>query len=239
MKSPHGDCYQPTALEIAAFLDGELDRQAHLAALRRRIQEYLLDHPQAGAAALAQRRLKLLMHATGSPEPAEDSWNAIQAHLEKLPAPAAAVRPPWWSAAGVVAAAVLLAGAAAALVAVIVWPAEPLADAPTPPAPARVEIAKKKQPDAPPQSQQTPASRQADLEPFPVATADEIEILSIGGADVKSVFVRHFPMNSPLPIPEAGEVTIRRAEREVRMEPTGRPVIWVHPPEEDPDPDPN
>jgi len=67
------------------------------------------------------------------------------------------------------------------------------------------------------------------MEPFPVATAEEIVILRIGGADVRTVVVGNMPVEGPLVMAEPGEVILIRNVSDVRMEEGGPPIFWVRP----------
>jgi len=233
MMSPSGDRREPDARQVAAFLDGELDG-APQAELRRWIQAWLRDHPEARAAALAQRQLKRLLHATQPEEPSEAAWDSILAKLTHLPAPAARtmcarkpVQPLGLPAA-------ILAIAAGVLAAVALW--QPL---PPPEVPTDGEVAKQA-PIQPPLkdadggepkpiavAKQSPAPRPPEVEPFSVASADEIEIIRIVGADMKTVIVGNMPVNGPLLLAAPGEIVLTRADPEVRMG-EAAPYLWVH-----------
>lgn len=234
MMSPYGDQRAPAAEQIAAFLDGELDGAAQ-AALRRWIQEWLQSHPEARAAAMAQRRLKRLLHATRPEEPSEAVWESLLAKLDRLPAPAArtmrlrhAVRPIGLPAA-------LLAIAAGVLAAVALW--QPLPPAETP-VPEKVVHKAPVQPPPPDADVGEPkpirqVDKQPELEPFAVASAEEIEIIRIVGADMKTVIVGNMPVDGPLLLAAPGEIILTRADPEVRMG-EAAPYLWVREEEEKP-----
>ena len=58
----------------------------------------------------------------------------------------------------------------------------------------------------------------AAVEPFEVATADEVEILSVRGADTGTLVVGEVPVRGELVLPLPGEVEIKeRADAEVRV----------------------
>ena len=181
----------------------------------RWIQEWLLEHPEAGAAALAQRRLRQLMLGTLSAEPTEAAWEQMLARLQEMPAPRPAPGP---RTAGrpISLVAALLATAAAIGIALTLWYWQP-SPAPTPqPAPPPISVAKEKT-EPLPQVQQAAKPGPLELEPFPVATADEIEIIRVGGADLKTVIVGNFPVKGPLVLANPGEITLTRPDSEVRM----------------------
>jgi anti-sigma factor RsiW len=69
-------------------------------------------------------------------------------------------------------------------------------------------------------------------EPFPVATADEVEILSVAGADTHTLVVGQLPVRGPLELLEPGEVTVTSVEPDARdnMVPQMHdrpPMIWA------------
>jgi hypothetical protein len=74
-----------------------------------------------------------------------------------------------------------------------------------------------------------------DIEPFPVASADEIVILNVEGADTGTLVVGELPVQGPLELADPGEVSltsVQPAERdnmvpEVSVSGPGRPIIWV------------
>lgn len=73
---------------------------------------------------------------------------------------------------------------------------------------------------------------EAQVEVFPVATAAEIEIISVAGPDVTSLAVGELPMQSPLQLLGPGEVmvtSIQPSDRDiVRSQPHDRiPMIWA------------
>jgi hypothetical protein len=217
MKSPHED-RGPDALHIAAFLDGEYDGRPELVERRQRIREWLLDHPEAGAAALAQRRLARLMAATAPPEPSEVAWDRVFARLDQAPAPAAPAAGRSWLPRAGAAAAALLTAAAAGWLALFLGqqpPPAPVQEAPAPVA-KRVEPAPRVEP---------PAPKAPEWEVFPVATAAEIEILRIGGADTRTLVVGELPVIGPLEPTRPGEVVLTRADAEVRLDVRG--WMWM------------
>jgi len=154
MKSPNGDRQPPNLLQIAAYLDGELDRQPQLAALRRRVHEWLLEHPEAGAAALAQRRLDRLMRATGTVEPSEETWQKMLGRLEELALQQNSPRLSGKSVRRISVAIALLATAAVLWLALGLWPyLLPGDPGPVGPGP-KVELVKKEIVPLPPQERQ-------------------------------------------------------------------------------------
>src|SRR5262249_16689970 len=74
-----------------------------------------------------------------------------------------------------------------------------------------------------------------DTEPFPVAEAHEVEILSVEGRDTGTVVVGHLPVDGPLVLATPGEVSVTSVEppRQDQMVPGGyrgrsdAPMIWA------------
>src|SRR5262249_58485620 len=66
-----------------------------------------------------------------------------------------------------------------------------------------------------------------EVEPFAVATGDEVEVLSIKGADTGTLVVGELPFSGPMVLVQVGEVEVQRVEREVRMGSTGPPMVWT------------
>ncbi|MCI0456079.1 MAG: hypothetical protein L0Z62_03745 [Gemmataceae bacterium] len=210
------DHWAPTPEQLAAYADGELDCP-ELASLKQRIESWLARHPEAATEVESQRQLTALWQATTPPEPSAAAWAGVQARLQSAPlAPKGAPRRSLHLVA--CAAAALAAGAAAVwlLVAFLRPTAQP-------------DLARQQLPQ--PQPRQGPAKppepRPEPVQPFPVASADEVEILSIHGEDRNTLVNRFWPVSTPLVLLLPGEAEITRAEREVRMGGSGSPMIWT------------
>lgn len=72
-------------------------------------------------------------------------------------------------------------------------------------------------------------------EPFPVATAAEIEILSVNGADTHTLVVGNPPVEGALELLGPGDVTLFSVEAapdemvpEIRFHGPNSPMIWAH-----------
>jgi hypothetical protein len=70
---------------LAAYADGEMDRNAVLAPLKQQVEQWLAEHPQGLADIEEQRRLHDLMEQTAPPAPGAAVWAAAQARLEGAP----------------------------------------------------------------------------------------------------------------------------------------------------------
>lgn len=88
---------EPSAKQLAAYVDGELD-----AAAQAQVETWLAQHPEALAEVNAQRNVARLWQATPAPEPSEATWGSVFARIEAALPPAAAMgarpelrRRPW------------------------------------------------------------------------------------------------------------------------------------------------
>jgi anti-sigma factor RsiW len=72
-----------------------------------------------------------------------------------------------------------------------------------------------------------------DIDPFPVATEQEVVILHVDGSDTASLVVGQLPVQGPLELAGPGEVTLTSVQpaQGDNMVPEfgaeGRPIIWV------------
>jgi hypothetical protein len=219
MTRPAGeDARAPSPEQLAAFADGELDA-GPLAPLKPYVEEWLRDHPEARAEVEAQHRLADLWRATTPPDPGEAAWAALFARLpDALPLDTEAGRRRWrWLAwvAGTVA-------TTAAAVGLALYLLRPAADD------GRAGH------DVRPPVQAAPGADD-DLTPFPVATADEVQILRVDGADTGTLVVGELPVRGALVLVGPGDVTITSVQPaaddnmvpQVRLEGARTPVVWA------------
>jgi hypothetical protein len=215
MSRSQGDSgYEARAELLAAYADGELDGDDFLA-LRRRVEGWLARHPEAAAELESLRRLRHLWRLAAPADPGEVAWAAVSSGIQDRLARAGAGRGPWrrWVR-------VLAWGAAAAILA---WLALALL-------PGRPD-------DRPLAQNQNGTGTQAvpDDDPFPVATADEVEILSVQGADTGSLVVGNLPVDGELVLAAPGDVTLRSVRPAARdnmvpdvvLQGAGAPMIWA------------
>ena len=210
MKVSRGCPESPTPQELAAYADGELDGSDALAPLRQKIEAWLERHPAARAELEAQRHLRRIWDETTPPEPSEHAWERLLARL-----PAKACKPVhralWartrWLAAG---------AAIAAAVALFFVLRTPEPAVPTPPAPQPAPFA---------------AAELDDGAPLQVASADEIEILSVAGSDMHTLAVRDLSVRELLELLGPGELTLMQPARDagihVRNDGQNAPVVWA------------
>lgn len=211
------DNWRPAPELISAYFDGELTGRPDLDALRGRIQDWLRRHPEARGELADYRQLDRLWHETAPPDPGATAWQQREADLQH----AARTLPtrPRRPAVGLWVAALLATAAAAAL---FTWMGLSQRPVPLPTQPTLV--------------------RADDVEVFPVATADEIAILHVAGADTQTVIVGEMPVFGPLELAGPGEVALTSVQPDVRdnmmphvrMGGAHRPMIWARVAEEGP-----
>ena len=187
---------------LAAYADGELDRNPALASMKRQVEEWLATDPEARADVAAQLRLQQLGQQTSPAEPTLSAWAEARTRRESAPAPVLHARKHWR-----VAVAVLAATAAA------VW--------------LFFSLPSRQGPE--------PTAIPNPVEPFEVASADEVEILGVEGADTHSLVVGEWPLRGLLELLGPGEVNITSVEPAAndRMRPEVSdgptvPMIWAH-----------
>jgi hypothetical protein len=211
------DDREPSPEHLAAYADGELDGDPRLSALRDQVEAWLADHPAARAEVESQRRLTRLWQETRPEAPAEGAWERVlPAVRQRVLAGGRSRGPRWWPFAWVVGA--LATGAAAAAITVAFLRAPPPAEVARPDPPWQ----QPRPPDGP-----GPAPRPGSAEPFPVATADEVEILSVRGPEMARLLVGRRPVEGPLELVAHGEVEVERAEPDFQMGDGATPMLWA------------
>jgi anti-sigma factor RsiW len=171
--------------------------------LRQRIEHWLTDHPEAAAEVAAQRRLNRLMRQTAAPAPGDAAWATLWERISQAPAPAVLKRAPSRGRWAWPAAVLLAAAVAASLVIAVLAPG--------------------------PQGGSAPE----EVEPFPVVSAEEVEIIRMNGADADVLVVGVPPVAEPLPVANPGEVTLVDIDPgdddlpDVHMGAQDVPMIWA------------
>ena len=189
------DDWAPSAALLAAYADGELDEEGPQASLCRRIERWLARNPEKARTIEAHRQICEWYRETAAEDPGPAAWAPVMARLRL---PVAGQRQRWPRIAWLAAAAT----AAACLVVATTLLSRP-----------------GKQDTALPGKQATVAqahpavlTEDPDPEVFPVATASEVEILSVKGEDTTTLVVGELPVEGPLPLLGANEVTFTRIE---------------------------
>jgi anti-sigma factor RsiW len=199
---------------LAAYVDGEL-----APAECRRVEAWLVAHPEARADVEAQRHLARLLDESAPIAPAEEQWADVLARMERgLAVPS--VRPAGGRRRAAVLAVAVVAAAAAVLLAVALngLPLRPVPPGATPP---------------------------ETEEPWPVASADEVEVLSMDDRDRGTLVVGEPPVNVPVELVTAQEVQVNKLEPDEQgrvgrlygMGASGSPIV-IMPLEGAPDDDP-
>jgi hypothetical protein len=179
--------------------------------LRQRVEDWLADHPEAAGEVEALRRLARLWRSSAAPEPDEAAWAEVGQRIHQ--AVPRGPTPAGRGLAGKIALALGLLVSAAAVLLAINLP-------------------------APPPDERKPADAEA-VEPLPVATADEVEIVRIGGEDTDGPVVGELPVQGPLELAKPGEVVVQSIQPnkdktmpEVRTQGRDAPMVWISPAED-------
>ena len=220
MKAQPDHDWSPDPQLLAAYFDGELEGCPDLADLRARLETWLEQHPEATGEVKANQRLREAMLDTAAPEPSADAWEQTLARIDegrRRPAPKPAVGRYWLTA---------CAGAASiTLVFGLLFALSRYAGAPE----AKIET-----PIARPKEQPKPSVPE-DTEVLPVASAGEIVILRVEGADTSTLVVGLLPLNGPLELADAGDIRVISVQPDardrmlphVRQDGPNRPMIWA------------
>ena len=154
-------------------------------ATRADVKAWLADHPEAAAEVEAQRRLMGLVQAARPSEPDEASWATDLVGIETALAAPASRTLARAKRSGWAVLAVRLTSAAAVFLLLV-------------------------SPDRVPQQ---PAG--GPVEPFPVASPDDVDIISVHGEDIGLLVVGDPPLREPLALAAAGEVNVQRIQPDV------------------------
>jgi hypothetical protein len=217
MTSPQGGAWSPKPELLAAYFDGEFEGREDLAALRLRLEAWLAANPHGRAELFEHRRLRRLWLDTSPPEPPAAAWHSIQSRLEQVEQDAARhkkhqphipIPPSARHASPKPRAARLVLAAACVFLSFLLW--RELAG-----------VADK--------------NAAVDEAPFLVASASEVVILYVEGADTGAVVVGALPIQGPLEIAGPGDVTLTSVKPdehdnmvpEMHVSSSGRPIIWA------------
>lgn len=221
MIPPYPSDGDPPRELLAAYADGELDS---LPVLKQQVADWLADNPDAQAELATLNDCRHWWRATTPLEPDNRRWAALHKRLEQRLADVVAAHARGHRRRRRLQGAAL---AAAVVVGVsLAWGWRPFGPAvPTPTDPAASTV---------------PASVGRDQEPLAVATAQEVEILSVAGDDTPSLVVGELPVRGPLELLAPGEATLAEAgkieDTEIRMGGSNRPLIWARIESEEEDP---
>jgi hypothetical protein len=177
---PEDDTWIPSPEQLAAYADGELDRCGSTAPLKRRIEVWLVDHPGAAAELEAQHRLARLWKTSRAPEPSDLAWDQLWQRIKQAPPHHPGKPGRLWTTRRIIWAAALLATAASLVLAVTLSRRDPAG----------------------------PSSPEADLEPFPVALAEDVDIFEVHGGDTQTLAVSRLFDGGLLPVASSLEVEV-------------------------------
>jgi anti-sigma factor RsiW len=208
--------WQPDPQLLGAYFDGEMECRDDVADLRNRLEAWLEQHPEARAQ-WAEHQLLLRQWLDTTPrEPSAAVWNQVLDRIDaerRLPMAPTVRR--YRRSIGMIAAgiAVLLG---------LSYSAVRYANSPLVKQDALVVAPRNKVPDD-------------ENAVFPVATADEIVVTYVEGADTHAIAVGQLPVHGPLELAEIGDVDIVaiRSDAESRMRPQvrqdgpSRPMVWT------------
>jgi hypothetical protein len=174
----------PSPEQLAAFLEGDLHPDLH-----DQVDNWLADHPEAQAGLNADRDLDLLFRETVPPEPSPEAWEATLAHIQsRVFDPPVRPRSPRWGVrlvAGLVSAAAVLAGV------LLVPPTFHHPDGSA--------------------GLVTPEGEGFEEEPFVVASAREVNIISMDARDADAV-VMGMPLMGLFQLAEQDDIEVLDAE---------------------------
>jgi hypothetical protein len=220
MKNAPDSDWRPDQQLLAAYFDGELEGRDGLADLCARMEAWLQEHPEAVQEWANHQKLQKLWHDTTPAEPNAAIWNQtfeqIEARCTKPIRVPSSKRP--WLTASVVAASIavffgLLFGALRLLLP---------SDTSDNPIAAALNV-------------NSDNTNPNETEILPVATAEEVVIRRVEGADTGLLVVGQLPVNGPLELAAPGEVRVFHVRPDVRdqMMPTvlekgpSPPMIWA------------
>jgi anti-sigma factor RsiW len=216
MNAPDHHDWQPDSQVLGAYFDGEMEGRDDLADLRARLEAWLEQHPDART---QWAEHQALMHAwldTTPQEPDAAIWRKV---LDRIDAESR--RP----AAPTVRRSRRRIGVIAAGIALLVGVAYVAMQDDSSPTVKNETVAV-----APPDK-----ALDDDDAVFPVATAGEIVVSYIEGADTHAIAVGQLPVHGPLELAESGDVHVVaiRSDAESRMRPQvrqdgpSRPMVWM------------
>lgn len=209
--------WKPSPTMLAAYADGEFEGRDDLAALKTEIEAYLTEHPDAVDDLAGYRSLRNVWHDTTPHKPNAAKWDAVLHRIRGGTAAALQRKSTarrWQLWAGTVAAAAVLIATA------VIW--------------YTVQDTNRHSsilPTAQGSNDLSPmvAAKTAN-EPLPVASMEEVEILSVDGDDIPTLIVGTLPVEGLLEPADAGDVSDFRIPDEennilVVNAPDGRPMI--------------
>lgn len=226
----------PSSEMLAAYADGEFEGNHSLSGQKQSIEAWLEQNPDAAADIVAWRRLNQLWQLSSPDEPADASWDGIWARIDdKLSRPAGDESHrrglTAWQRGNAAAALLILCGS-------LTWLAfHAQADRPEWLNALLPQVEIRTGPlDGVTNNPEDDliAAAGTTIEPFEVATAEEITILHVEAADTPLLAVGRMPLDGPVELARPGEVVVYNfvPASEDNMLPdvlmnSGAPMIWA------------
>jgi len=215
MNAPDHD-WDPDPQLLGAYFDGEMEGRDDVADLRARLEAWLELHREAQSQWAQQQALMRQWLDTTPREPSAATWNEV---LERIDAerrrPVLPTVRRYRRTLGVMAAGI-------ALVVGLAYGAMRYVSPPSFQSESVVVAPRDK-------------ALSGEDEVFPVATAGEVVVTYIEGADTRAIAVGHLPVQGPLELAEFGEVrfvAVRsdaqpKVRPQVRQDGPNRPMVWM------------
>ena len=219
MKNAPDRDWQPDQQLLGAYFDGELEGRDDLADLCARLELWLDEHPEAAHEWVKHQQLRKLWIDTTPAEPRGDMWNETLERIDaqrKQPTEIPRAKYAWVPASLVAASIALVFGMAFGALRFL------------------TQTSQSEEASAVPLKEK-PIKPEADTEVFPVATAEEVVIRRVEGADTSLLVVGRLPINGPLELAAPGEIRVVyvRPDASDQMMPTVHehgprpPMIWA------------
>ncbi len=196
---------------LSQYYDGELD---HDPARKSLVENWLATCPEAAEQIETYENIEQLLEQTVPLEPDDFQWQKVVLGIED----GCRRRHERWAWLSRRLAAGMLGSTAAAVLLTLMLIPKPQTDQQARPAPTQVEA----------------KPSEAPVDPWQVATSDEIEILRVGGDDTGSLVVGDPPVEGMLELASPGEVTLYSVEPaednmipDVRFQGPSAPIVWA------------
>jgi len=175
----------PEPEQLAAYVDGELDVEAH-----RRVEAWLAAHPDAASVVAGHGEIARLMRQTTPDLPSDACWEGLRTRIHKGLVPPGQGSPGpsnrfWRWGLGV-----------ATTAAAVLW----------------ISLAQR---NPAPQAPRAATGVESELEPLVLASRGEVEIHSVAANDLEVLLVGEPPLQEALILASAGDVAVRSVQPDV------------------------
>ena len=207
--------WKPDSQLLAAYFDGELEGRDELAA---RVEAWLQRHPEAAGQGNEQRKLAQLWRDTTPREPSAETWQRVLARIyaaHNKPTAAQTSRRAWLTTSVIAASVTLFLGLAFAA--------------------AYYSVSINGRNSTVVKAPNSKTEHDEGVEVFPVATAGQVVVTRIEGADTRAVMVGELPVAGPLLLAETGDVRVfaihseasNKMRPQIQQDGLQRPMIWM------------